>query len=140
MTMNTQNDEAQAKTAAGIVWFIAGLNLLVGLAATVLQIQLLLSLGFGWYSIVFGVIFLALGFFVQRRSAIALILAIVIFTLDALLGIVGTIAAGGSPAIGGLVFRALLIYAMIRAVGSLRRLNQPASAPPAPAPPMSADQ
>jgi hypothetical protein len=137
--MVTQNDEAQVKTAAGIVWFIAGLNLLVGLAATILQIELLLNLGFGWYSIVFGLILVVLGFFVSRRSVIALILAIVIFAVDALLGVSAVIAAGGRPAVGGFVFRAMLIYFMIRAVGSMRRLNRGAPAPSVQSPSMSAE-
>lgn len=118
------SDPAQKlKLAYGMVFFVAGLNILLGLVAALLQIEFLQSLGVGVGSALFGVILLALGFFVKRRSAAALIAAIVLLALDGLLGIVLAVGQGYTPT-AGLVARVLFIIPMIQGVGAIRALKQ----------------
>jgi hypothetical protein len=126
---SASNPESRVKTATGIIFFIAGLNLLLGIIALITQSELLANLGIGWYSLVFGGFFLVMGFLVRKRSKVALILSIVIFSLDALIGIIGSVALGGSPAIAGLIVRVLLIIPMVQGVGAITALKK-ASVPP----------
>jgi hypothetical protein len=71
----------------GIIYFIAGLNVLLGFIALIFQVEFLQTLGFGIISVAIGFIFLALGFFTQRRSRIALIVALIIYGLDCALAL-----------------------------------------------------
>jgi hypothetical protein len=68
--------------AFGVIYFIAGLNILLGFIALFFQVEFLQTLGFGIISAAIGFVFLVLGFFTQRRSRIALIAALIIFGLD----------------------------------------------------------
>jgi len=126
---SASNPETKVNTAAGIIFFIAGLNLLLGVIALITQSEILANLGIGWYSLVFGGFFLVMGFLVRKRSKIALILSIVIFSLDAIIGIIGSVAMGGSPAVAGLIVRVLLVIPMVQGVGAITALKK-ASAPP----------
>lgn len=126
---SSSNPETRVKSAAGIIFFIAGLNLLLGVIALITQSELLASLGIGWYSLIFGGFFLVMGFLVRKLSKVALILSIVVFSLDALIGIIASVAMGGSPAIAGLVVRVLLIIPMVQGVSAITALKKP-SVPP----------
>ena len=53
--------------AFGIVYFIAGLNIVLGFLALIFQVEFLQTLGFGIISVALGFIFLVLGFFTQRH-------------------------------------------------------------------------
>jgi hypothetical protein len=68
--------------SASSIYFVAGLNILLGLIAYIIQVKFLQTLGFGILSAAIGVLFLALGFFTQRRSLFALILAVILLSLD----------------------------------------------------------
>jgi len=129
---SASNPETRIKTAAGIIFFIAGLNLLLGLLALVIRSDFFASLGIGWYNLVFGLFFLAMGFLVNRKSKVALIAATVVFALDALIGIVGSIAAGYTPPIFGLILRVILIIPMVQGIGAIsasKRDSLPPSTP-----------
>ena len=69
--------------SSGIIYLIGGLNIVLGLFA--LTSQLNLNLGFVIISFVIGFIFFVLGFFTQRRSLIALIIALIIYCLELVL-------------------------------------------------------
>lgn len=115
---------SRLNTAVGTVFFIAGLNIILGLVAEVFQVSLLQQLGLGISSIIFGLIFLVLGWFVKRHSLIALFLAIGLFIVDGLLGFVLAAAAGGNPGNAGLVMRVFLIIGMLQGVPALRQLKR----------------
>ncbi len=106
------------KSASGIVFFIAGLNVALGLAAELGQVDFLLALGLGWIAVGFGAVFAGLGFATLRGSVVALWIAIVLFAIDGLLGLYAVVDAGGQPGIGGLVFRVFIIVAMVKAARS----------------------
>jgi hypothetical protein len=115
--------QAQMNSAAGIAFFIAGLNILLGVVAMATDSQILAEIGIGWGSIIFGAIFLGLGFGIRKGSLIALIAAIALFALDGVLGLYWVIEAGGRPGVGGIVFRVFLIVAMAKAVGPAKTLK-----------------
>ncbi|HET7143114.1 MAG TPA: hypothetical protein VFI68_03750 [Anaerolineales bacterium] len=73
--------------AFGIIYFIAGLNIVLGFIALFFHVEFLQTLGFGIISVAIGIIFLLLGFFTQRRSLIALMVALIIYGLDCALAL-----------------------------------------------------
>lgn len=117
---SASDPKARLAQAWGILAFLGGLNLILGGVAELLQNRWLLDMGMGWGSVVFGVVFLALALAVRKGSRIALIVAIVLFALDALLGVYFVMEAGGRPGIGGIVFRVFLLAALIKAVGAAK--------------------
>ncbi len=121
----TSGDPAERlKLAYGLVYFVAGLNAALGLVAELASIDVLLSIGIGWGTIVTGAIYALLGWFVhKRRSKVALGLAIVLFALDGLLTLAFSVDAGGTPPVGGLVVRVFFIVQMARGFGAIQELK-----------------
>ena len=78
------NDDPVKRLAlsASSIYFAAGLNIVLGLIAYIFQVKFLQTLGFGILSAAIGLLFLVLGFFTQRRSLFALILAVLLFSLE----------------------------------------------------------
>jgi hypothetical protein len=120
---SASDPKTRFKNAYLIVYFIAGLNLLLGLLASVFNVALLQELGIGFGSILLGLVFLVLGFFVQRQSSLALILAIVAFIADSLLGVVLSVLQGATPGIAGLLVRVLLLVPMFQGVPAIKTLK-----------------
>jgi lipopolysaccharide export LptBFGC system permease protein LptF len=121
---SASDPQTRLKTAYGVVYFVAGLNLVLGILSVLFSVQLLREMGIGFGSIIFGLVFLILGFFVQRKSNVALILAIVILILDALLGLYLSVSRGYTPSIGGILVRIVLIIPMIQGVGAINQLKR----------------
>lgn len=102
----------------GLILFIGGASLLVGLSGELLKIQLLQQL-FGWSSVVTGVIYLVLGFFIKGRSVIALGIAVALwvilmaFDLFASLGMMPT----------WIIVRIFILLWMIKGFGAIRELK-----------------
>lgn len=115
------------KLAYGVLFFIGGLNLLLGLLAILLESDFLRGLGMGWFSVGFGLAFLVLGYLALRGSAAALIVAVVLLSLDAIAGVALVIAAGGSPAIGGIVMRIFFIIAVAQGIGAAKEMKAAAA-------------
>ena len=116
--------ETLLRGAYVILFFIAGLNILLGLISTLFQAEILQSMGMGFYSIIFGVVFLVLARFVRRRSTVALVMAIIIFALDSLLSFVLAGSEGYTPNVVGVVARAFLFLPMIQGVGAIREIKK----------------
>src|SRR6185295_7104278 len=105
----------------GLIYFIGGLSFLVGLAAEIFSIQMLLSAGLGWGACLVGLVFGALGFWLQKRqSAIALTLAIGLIALDMLATIFSYFQVGPHGGAGSLLVKTFLLIAMSRGYGAIR--------------------
>ncbi len=78
------NDDPAKRLAlsASTIYYAAGLNIVFGLIAYFFQFKFLQTLGFGVLSAVIGFLLLVLAFFTQRRSLFALILAVILFSLE----------------------------------------------------------
>lgn len=118
--------------AYNMIFVIAGLNVVVGILVELTGAGFLKGLGIGWPSVITGIIYAILGFFVKRESMVALGLAVGLFVLDGLAILVAGAKAGGSPPIGGLVFRVFLLLPMLRGFGALRALKDAGPRRPAP--------
>ncbi len=71
----------------GVIFFIAAVSILLGIVAVAFQVQILLDRGVGVVTIIIGAIFLLLGFFVRRKSTVALGIAVTIYALDGILSL-----------------------------------------------------
>jgi len=111
---------ARIKTASGVAFFIAGLNLVLGLIAVLVESPILDALGLGYFSLFFGAVFLGLALWIRKASTVALGIAIALFGLDGLLTVILTIAEGGNPPTAGIVARIFLLLPLIKAFGAAR--------------------
>lgn len=121
--------EQRVKSAAYLLYFLAGLNTLLGVVAMVIVSDVLEGMGIGIGNILFGAIVAALGFFAYRRSRVALVLAIVLYAADSLYTLTTFSGVGRSPPIAGIFFRIYIIYALVQAVkaaGELARQEESA--------------
>lgn len=112
------------KLAFGIIFFIGGLNIILGLIAEILQVESLMQIGFGLGSIIFGALFFILGFFTKRRSKIALSIAVSLYALDGVLSVVFAVQQGGAIPTTGIIIRVFLLIPMIRGFGAIKTLKQ----------------
>lgn len=112
----------QVKIAAGIVYFIAGLNLVVGLVA-LSGVEFLQDLGLGWGSILSAGVMGVLGYFTSKRSKVALGLAIALFALDALFSVYLAIEAGGRVPTASIVMRVFLLIPMISGLKAMTQAD-----------------
>jgi hypothetical protein len=116
-------------SAYGVVYFIGGFNILVGILTLIFNIELFGGSVGGGASFLYGGIFLALGYFVQKQhSIIALGLAVGLFTADSIatLGFRAS-EAGSTAARGGygfLVVRIIFIIVMCQGFGAIRQFKQ----------------
>ena len=118
------------KNAAGIVYFIAGLNLVLG-AVAMAGVEFLQNLGVGVYNIAFGALYLVLGYFTGKRSRVALGFAMGIFLVDGVLGLAASVGNGHTPGAGGIGMRVILLITMARSFQAMGAMT----AEPAPAQP-----
>lgn len=113
------------KIAYITIFFIAGLNLALGIAAEFLQIDFLQEIGVGIFSAGFGLVFLILGYLVMKKqSIIALWIAIALFIVDGVLTMFVTIDGGYDPAMGSILMRIILIVGMIQGLKGAKDLKK----------------
>lgn len=120
------------KTASYILYFIAGLNVVLGGLTLALKIQILESLGFGVLSIGIGFVIGILGYFSMQGSRIALGVAIVLYLADTAGGLFALAQSGGTGGIGGLFMRFYFLSALFKgfvAAGQLKKADAPAQSP-----------
>lgn len=120
---SASDPQSRVKTAANVIFFIAGLNIVVGLIALFFQVDLLLAYGLGIESVITGLIYALLGFFVKRKSLVALVIAIVLFVLDGVFGLVTAAEVGANP--GSMVIaRIVLLIPMLQGFSAIRTLKK----------------
>ena len=115
--------EVQIAAAYGVLFFIAALNIGLGLVAELAHVGFLQRFGLGWPSVGFGAVFVVLGVLVWKaRSRVALILGIVIFAVDGVLGmylVMKQLGPNHTPPLGGIIMRVFLLLPMINGVKAL---------------------
>jgi hypothetical protein len=115
----TVNDPlTQINTGFAAIMFIAGLNVVVSLAALLGRVEVLLALGIGWGSLIEGLIYAGLGWLGKyRQAAWAFYVALGLVVLD------GVMLLGSSMGTGGLVMRLFLGIAIYRGAAAARQLK-----------------
>ncbi len=107
------------QTAYAIIYFIAGLNVGLGLIAIFTNSQFLHQIGISEYSILYGAVFAALGYFTQIGSFWALIAATVLFAADTLTGIFSTVSQGYNPSTANIIGRIFLLWPMLQGIPAM---------------------
>ena len=111
----------------GVIFFVGGLSVVIGLLAEVGKVAFLQAFGAGWFTVIVGVIFIGLGFLVRQRVLLALYAAIALYALDAILLVVTAVSVpGGRAPISGIVLHVLFLLLMFQGVGALQELNRQA--------------
>jgi len=103
------------RTASGFLFFIAGMNLIVGMLAAVFHVELLKKLGLGAELIIFGTIYVILGFGTRRGSKPALGAGIVLFALDGILSFIMLAPQMTTPPTASIVVRIFILVQLITA-------------------------
>lgn len=109
--------------ATNIAWLIGGLNLLVGILATLMKVNLLLQMGIGVANVGYGVVILGLSFGVKKKSLISLIVIIALVILDLVSTFIAAADANVNPTTGILI-RIFLLVALFRGVAAMRTLQK----------------
>lgn len=115
--------EKHLSGAVSAIFFIAGVSIAVGLIALA-GVEFLQRFGAGGYSILSGIVFLVLGFFVRnKRSKVALGIAMGIFALDGIFFIKTLVEQKMASGFGGIAVRGFLLYYMYRGLAAIDELN-----------------
>jgi hypothetical protein len=143
--------EQKVAGAANVIFVVAGLSVVIGLAALAFDIQFLRMLGAGGWSVLAGLVYAGLAFQVKKRQMWALALAVALYVVDGALSLAMSVQPGATPPVGGIIIRIVFTLMMARGFGAIRELEsrprsrrptrptpmKPRPAPPA-APPMTA--
>jgi hypothetical protein len=106
----------------GILYFVGGFNFLLGILAVLFEIDLLVEIGLGIFSIAVGAVYLVLAYFVQRRSRLALGIAMALYGLETVLALL-------SGLVSGVVIRLLFMLIMYQGFSAIKELDaEPVSA------------
>lgn len=109
------------KLAAGVIYFLGAVAIVLGLVAELAQVPMLLDLGLGWFSVGLGVIFLGLGYATQRRSALALAAACALVVVDLVLMVMMYVET--QRGMGGVAMRIFFLITMFSGFGAIRALK-----------------
>ncbi|WP_408889102.1 hypothetical protein ACJ2CR_33935 [Myxococcus faecalis] len=124
---SSTDPEQQIKTAAYMLYVLAGLNTLLGVIGMLTASEEMEALGLGIGSIVFGALVAVFGFFTYRATRFGPILAVLLYIGDTVVTLMDSIDAGGKPNIFGFVVRVYIIVTLVKAAqaaGELKRREQ----------------
>lgn len=113
----------RVKQAAYVLYFIAALNIVLGLVTELGAVELLRAVGVGWASVVEGSLYAVIAWRAKKGSRVALVLGITLFGLDTLLLIVSALQSSHSPSMGGLVARLFFFMPLIKGLQGARELR-----------------
>jgi hypothetical protein len=113
----------QLKGVYNLILVLAGLSVLVGTITEVFQVELLMNAGLGLGSIITGVVMLGLGYWVSKRSmiALALIFLIIISDIVATFWMATHTHASGSQ---GIVLKIFILIYLFKGFGAIKKLKQ----------------
>jgi hypothetical protein len=115
--------KSKLKSAYQVVYFIAAANMVLGLISFFYKWEILRRMGFGIASVLYGLVFLVLAFFIQRRWSLALILAIVVYITDSVLGVYFNLLEGSKISSEGLLLRVAFLVAMFQGFSAMKALK-----------------
>jgi len=115
--------EIKLRSAYQILYFLGGLNILLGVVAELGQVAFLQDLGVGWFSVMFGAVYLLLGYFAQQKVKLAIGIAVILLVVDAVLGLVLSMSLSSSPPLGGLFIRGAFVFLIARGWTAIDEMN-----------------
>ncbi len=115
--------KTELKVAAGVIWFIAGLSALLGVLGMT-GVEFLAAMGFGWPSLVAGVVFGVLAYFVGKKSMLALGLAVGLFAIDTVVTLAAGMDAGGRIPTTANIMRVFFFMAMFPGFSAIKKVRE----------------
>lgn len=112
------------RVATIAVWFIAGLNILLGAVGMMRGGVELGGLQINVGTFVTGLLFAVLAVFTARRSKVALGIALALFCVDSIWWLSLLASPEGGSMIGGLIMRVFLIATMVRGLSAITELQK----------------
>ena len=107
--------------AYGLVFFVAGMNVLLGLIAELVPVGILLNMGIGIYSVIFGLLTGIMGFLVwKRHSSVALGVAVSLLIIDGILGLI----AGSLTGVAARIFLLIPMFGGFSAIKELKEQSK----------------
>ncbi|MFN8414175.1 MAG: hypothetical protein U0Z26_17475 [Anaerolineales bacterium] len=119
---SSSDPQTRLKISIQAVYVIAGFNIILGAISLIFNVELLQQIGVGFGSIIYGLVFLVLGFFVQRKSVIALLFAIGVFALDSIATFFLSASQGYNTA-GLTIVRIIILIGMFQGLGAIKTLK-----------------
>jgi hypothetical protein len=121
---NTVADpDVKIRRATNALYFIAVLDVVLGLIAAQSGNPALTILGFGWTTVAIGMVLFSLALLVRKASLNALLLAIGLYLFDTFLGVYVADLTGIEPETGIIFARLFLLVSMIPAIPAIQSLN-----------------
>jgi hypothetical protein len=117
------------RNASWALYILGGINIVFGVVLTVVLANSDMGevLGFSWVTVALGALLIVLGYFVSKRSMLALVVGAGIILVDTGLLVYNLLQLGGGirPAnISGLVLRAVFLVFVFQGFGALNELQQ----------------
>ena len=109
----------------GLILFIAFVNLVLGAVSVFYSPGWLKAAGIGWYTLVYGGIFLILGFMVKRFSQVAMILTVILMSLDIISAFIMSFEGStmGNP-VSNLLVKGMFLFFILRGIPAINRMKQ----------------
>jgi hypothetical protein len=107
-----------------IIFFIAGVNLVLGLLGGLLRPDILRQLGVGWGTFMLGAVYLLLGLLVRQRRLLALVLTLVFYGLETVMGQLVPLLSGSGQNVAGLLVSALFLWGLYQGLPAIRQLRR----------------
>ena len=111
------------KVTSFFIMFLGGINVCAGLLEILFTFSFLTEAGIGIFSIAVGVIVTALGYFVKRKSIIALTIAIAILCADILFTFIFGISVNSRPDIAVIGAKVILLLPCLRGFKAIKALK-----------------
>jgi hypothetical protein len=125
---NSSSDpKTKLTTTIGIVFFIAGLNIFVGLSAAIFNVQALGGSTGGIGLFVYGAIFLGLGFLIKNYSFFALIIAFILYSADSVFFLIQTLSQNSNfsgSSVFWILMRLYFLASLWNSFGAIRQLKR----------------
>lgn len=112
----------QLKELTRFVFAIGTLNLIIGLLAELLDNDFLLNLGLGIFSMIYGVVIIALGFGVKKKSIVALGIIITLLILDIMASFWFALENSSNPT-NGIVIKIFFIIFLVKGFRILKKIK-----------------
>lgn len=107
------------------IYFVGGLSIVVGLLTEWFAVEVLTEIGFGWSTVVEGLVLVGLALWVQKRqSFVGLALAVGLFGVDAVLSLIWIVTRPSvTPPVGPILVKILFLAYMSRGFTAIRDLR-----------------
>jgi hypothetical protein len=111
------------KNTYQIIYFFAILNIVIGCLSVLKKIDILQQIEYNYIFIIIGIVFLMLGYLVQRRSLVALFISILIMSIGSIIEFCFA-TMGLFTYFSYIVMQILFIVPLIQGIEAIKRINE----------------